>query len=110
MANTYTWSFPALDAYPQHEGQTDVVFTVHWILNGIDGNGHDGSVYGTVAVTYNAGSPFTPFAQVTKDQVYNWVIAALGAEKVTELQANIDKQIQEKANPTVVSLSPPWAN
>ena len=49
MANTYTWSFPTLTAYPQAEGQTDVVYTEHWTLTGTDGNGHTGSVYATVS-------------------------------------------------------------
>ena len=47
MPNTYTWTFPALTAYPEYASQTDVVYTVHWVLTGNDGNGHTGSVYGT---------------------------------------------------------------
>jgi hypothetical protein len=67
--NTFTWVITALDCYPQDAGQTDVVFTCHYTLNGTDGNGHNGSVYGTVGVTYTAGEPFTPYAQLTQAQV-----------------------------------------
>jgi hypothetical protein len=108
MSNTYTWSFPTLTAYPTYESQTDVVFIVHWVLNGTDGNGHNGSVYGTVSLTYTAGTPFTPFAQLTESQVQGWVTSALGATQVSALEANIDQQIQQQIAPTSVNLTPPW--
>ena len=109
MSNTYTWSFTTLTAYPSDAGQTDVVFTVHWVLTGTDGNGHTGSVYGTVGVTYTAGEPFTPYAQLTEAQVQGWTTTALGAEQVAALEANIDAQIQQQITPTSVNLPPPWS-
>ena len=109
MANTYTWSFPTLTAYPTYESQTDVVYTVHWVLSGTDGNGHNGSVYGKVNLTYVAGSAFTPFAQLTESQVQGWVTSALGATQVSALEANIDQQIQQQVTPTSVNLTPPWS-
>jgi len=107
MSNTYTWSFPTLTAYPQAEGQTDVVFIVHWVLTGTDGT-YTGSVYGTVGLTYVAGSPYTPYAQLTEAQVQGWTTTALGAEQVAQLEANIDAQIQQQITPTSVNLPPPW--
>jgi len=46
MANTYTWSFPTLTAYPTYESQTDVVYTVHWVLSGTDGNAESANTAG----------------------------------------------------------------
>jgi len=109
MPNTYSWSFPTLSAYPSTEGETDVVFTVHWVLNGADGNGHNGSVYGTVPVTYVAGDPFTPYADLTEAQVQDWTTTTLGAEQVAALEANIAAQIQQQISPTSVNLPPPWS-
>jgi len=108
MSNTYTWSFPTLTAYPQAEGQTDVVFIVHWVLTGTDGT-YTGSVYGTVGLTYVAGSPYTPYADLTEAQVQGWTTTALGAEQVAALEANIDAQIQQQITPTSVNLPPPWS-
>ena len=108
MATTYTWSFPTLTAYPQSEGQTDVVYTVHWVLNGTDGT-YTGSVYGTVGLTYVAGSAYTPYADLTEAQVQGWTTTALGAEQVAALEANIDAQIQQQITPTSVNLPPPWS-
>ena len=108
MAVTYTWTINAMDCYPQHDGETDVVFTVHWTLNGTDGT-YNGSVYGTVGVTYDASAPFTPYADLTQNQVVGWVEAALGAEQVASLEANIATQIANQANPPVVTPPLPWS-
>jgi len=63
MANTYTWSFPTLTAYPTYESQTDVVYTVHWVLNGTDGNGHKST--GNSFIIRNTGA-------------YKWLILTHG--------------------------------
>ena len=108
MSITYTWSFPTLTAYPSDAGQTDVVYTVHWVLNGTDGT-YTGSSYGTVGVTYTSGEPFTPYADLTEAQVQGWVTNALGAEQVAALETNIAQQIQQQITPTSVNLPPPWS-
>ena len=108
MATQYEWNFPAFDAYPQEAGETDVVYTVHYTYTATDGE-YVGSVYGTVGVTYEAGSPFTPFADLTKDQVEGWVVDALGEETVAAMKANVDGQIENQINPKTITLSPPWA-
>lgn len=108
MSITYNWIISQLNCYPQDAGQTDVVFTVHWTLNGTDGT-YDGSIYGTSNVTYTSGEPFTPYADLTESQVIGWVESALGPEQVIVLQANIAQQIQDQINPPVVSPPLPWA-
>ena len=109
MANTYTWAFPVLTAYPEYASQTDVVYIVHWTLTGTDGDGHSGSLYGTQSLEYVAGTPFTPYAQLTEAEVQGWVTDAMGAAGVAALEANIDAQIQQQIAPISVNLPPPWA-
>lgn len=108
MATTYTWNFPTLDAYPEVDGETDVVFCVHYTYTADDGEGHIGSVYGTVSVTLDAEAPFTPFADLTEAQVQGWVENALGAETVAAMKVNVDGQIENQINPKTISLPPPW--
>ena len=108
MSITNTWNIVAMDAYPQHEGETDVVFTVHWTLTGTDGT-YTGYVYGSVGVTYDSSSAFTPYAQLTQDQVIGWAKEALGAEQVTNYEANVTAQIENQINPPVVTPPLPWA-
>ena len=108
MANTYSWVIEAMDCVPQEDGKTDVVMTVHWRQNATDGT-YNATVYGTVGLTYTARSPFTPYANLTQQQVIGWVQDALGAERCAEITANLDAQIANQVNPPVVTPPLPWA-
>ena len=107
MSATNTWVIEQMNCYPTYESQTDVVFTVHWRLNATDGT-YNATAYGTVGVTYEAGTPFTPYAQLTQDEVVGWVQAALGPEQVASLEAGLATNIADQANPPVVSPPLPW--
>ena len=106
MATTTTWTVTAMDAYPQAEGETNVVFTVHWTCSGTDGT-YNASVYSTCGVTYTAGSPYTPYADLTQEQVLGWIWANGVDQSATE--AAVATQIQNQVNPPVVQPALPWA-
>ena len=108
MANVYVWVIEAMNCKPQEDGQTDVVITVHWRQNATDGT-YNATVYGTVGLTYTPGSPFTPYADLTQDQVIGWVQDALGQDQVISLEANVAAQIEAQINPPVVTPPLPWA-
>ena len=108
MAITNTWAVVQMDAYPEYEGETDVVFTVHWTLNGTDGT-YAGSVYGSQGITLVEGATFTPYADLTEAQVIGWVKDALGEESVTSYEANVAQQIANQINPPVVTPQLPWS-
>jgi len=108
MATTYTWAVVQMDAYPEADGETDVVFNVHWTLTGNEA-GFVGSVYGSQGVTVDPDAPFTPYADLTEAQVIGWVQDALGEEQVTSYEANVAKQIDALVNPPVVAPPLPWA-
>lgn len=101
-----------MDAYPELDGETDVVFTVHWTLSGtetISGTVYNGGVYGSVGVTLDEGGTFTPYDQLTEAQVIGWVQDALGEDQVTAYEANVAQQIADQANPPVVTPPLPWS-
>jgi hypothetical protein len=108
MTITNTWSVQQMDCYPEYEGQIDVVFTVHWTLNGTDET-YAGSVYGTVGVTLNPEATYKPFADLTQEQVIGWVQDALGEEQVAAYKANVAQQIADAKDPPVVTPPLPWA-
>jgi hypothetical protein len=108
MAITNTWSVVQMDAYPELDGETDVVFTVHWTLNGTDGT-YNGSVYGSVGVSTSSSGAFTPYADLTEAQVISWVQDALGEEQVLSYEANVAQQIDNQINPPVVTPPLPWS-
>ena len=108
MAVTYTWSVVQMDAYPESDGETDVVFNVHWSLSGIDQT-HQGYAYGSQGVTIDPDAPFTPYADLTEAQVIGWVKDAMGEEQVASYEANVAKQIEDQINPPVVTPTLPWS-
>ena len=105
MATVYTWSIINLPSYPQAEGETDVVFEVNWQCNANDGT-YQANSFGTVPVTYEAGTPFTPYDQLTEEQVWGWVDPQIDR---TEIEANLQSLIDQQANPAVVTPPLPWS-
>ena len=105
MTITYTWTVVQMDAYPEVDGEQDVVFTVHWTLNGTNGT-YSGSTYGSVGVTVNPDEPFTPYADLTQEQVLGWIWTS-GVDKDAN-EANVAQQIENQINPPVVTPPLPW--
>jgi hypothetical protein len=108
MSITNTWVIEQMSCYPTSEGQTDVVFNVAWRVNATD-DIYSATVYGTVGVTYVAGSPYTPYADLTQDQVVGWVQTVMGAEQVASIEAGLATQIDNQINPPIVTPALPWA-
>ena len=109
MANTYSWSCSTVDAYPSHTDEngvteSNVIYNVHWILQGTDGV-VSSTVIGTQTIETSDLSTFTAFESVTHDQMIAWTQAAMGAERVAELEASLDSQIAELAAPSSVTLT-----
>jgi hypothetical protein len=101
---TFNWNIIQLNAYPNKDGKQDVVFTVHWTLTGVDGE-FTGSSYGSTGVTLNPEAPYTVYADLTKDQVLNWIWASVNKD---ETEASVQAQIDEKKTPTVVTPPLPF--
>ena len=106
MSATFNWQVTQMDCYPQADGETDVVFTVHWTCSGVQDN-YTGSVYSTCAVPAPTGSAFTPYNQLTETQVLGWIWAN-GVDK-TATEAAVAQQIANQINPPVVTPPLPWA-
>ena len=104
---TTVWTVTAMDCYPQADGEADVVFTVHWTCAGTDGT-YSASVYSTCAVTVDSSEPFTPYSQLTQDQVLGWIWTSGVDKDATE--AAVAQQIQNQINPPVVTPPLPWAS
>ena len=105
MTTSYNWVITQMDCYPTVGSETDVVFTVHWTCSGTDGT-YRAAVWNTCSVPTPTGT-FTPYSDLTQEQVLGWVWANGVDKDATEaaVQAQIDYQI----NPPVVTLPLPWA-
>jgi len=109
---TFNWQIVLMPAYPQEAGQSDVVFQVNWQCQAQEQSvdlltTYSATSAGSVPVTYTAGSPFTPYADLTQNQVWGWVNPQIDRPAIeTNLQALIDAQ----KNPPVVTPPLPWSN
>jgi hypothetical protein len=108
MSITFTWHVTQMEAYPEENDKTNVVFNVHWHLNGIVGE-YRAYAYGAQNVTVDPNAPFTPYENLTEEQVVGWVQSAMGEERVAELQSNIAEDIANQIDPPVVTLPIPWS-
>jgi hypothetical protein len=101
----FTWTINAMDCYPTEGGETDVVFTVHWTCSGTDGT-YTSSVYSICSVPMPTGT-FTPYADLTQEQVLGWIWDNGVDKDATE--AAVQQQIDNEINPPVVTPPLPWA-
>ena len=111
MAVSYFWTINPLEAYPTASGEVDVVFTAHWQLHAteeVDGTTYTAQSIGTQGLTYTSGSSFTPFEELTLEQVQGWVENAMGEEQVNNMKASLATNIANQINPPVVTLTSPW--
>ena len=101
MTITNTWAISNLDRNVA-DGK---ITTIHWTLSATDGTNTTGS-YGSIGVD---GDLKVPYADLTEDTVICWVKAQLGEEKVAEIQAALQKQLDEQRAPSVAQ-GLPWGN
>lgn len=103
---TLNWIIEWMECKPVQGDYTDVVITAGWRCDAVDGI-YNATSYGSSTFA-EPTSNFTPYNQLTQDQVLGWVWAA-GVNKDT-IEANLTKQIEDQQNPPVVQLPLPWAS
>ncbi len=109
MEINYNWTINPLEAYPTASGETDVVFVAHWQFYATTGSYFATSI-GTQSLTYSSGSTFTPFNDLTLEQVTGWVTESMGSGSVDRMKENLAAQIANQINPPSVTLTSPWLN
>ena len=103
---TITWNISQLDCLPQSAEGADYVICCHWQCTGVDG-AYTGQVYSTTSFAVVQGEAFTPYADLTQDQVLGWVWANGVDKDATE--AAVQQQIDNQINPPIVAPPLPWA-
>jgi hypothetical protein len=84
---------------------TDVVITADWRCNGTQDQ-YSGTCYGSTSFAPPSGSGFTPYEDLTQDQVLSWCFAN-GVDK-TAIEANVTAQIENQINPPIIAPPLPW--
>ena len=100
MATTFTWHIANLE----RETADGFVLIAHWTLSAADGT-YASSAYGSLG--FERPDKLIPFADLTEELVIGWVQDAFGAEKVTEIEAALQAQLDEQRHPSKAS-GMPW--
>jgi hypothetical protein len=102
MATTFNWAVANLERHTAD----GIVYTVHYTVSAEDGT-YNAGAYGSIGLEAPAeGDSLVPFADLTEEIVIGWVRDNLSEEKVAEVEAALQAQIDEQHAPTKASGTP----
>ena len=101
MATTFAWGINTLE----RETDDGFVFTAHYTVNAEDGT-YSAGAYGSIG--FQRPDNLIPYNQLQEGTVIGWVKEALGGdEKVAEIEAALQAQIDEQRHPSKAA-GVPW--
>lgn len=103
---TPVWMIEWMQTTPTSANPSEAVLQVGWRCNGQDGD-YSGSVYSTCTLPAADPASFTPYADLTQDQVLGWIWANGVNQAATE--AAVAQQIDNQKNPPTIQPPLPWA-
>ena len=109
MSITYNWIIEQMDSYPEKNNLKNVVFNVHWRVNANEIN-FNVTRYGTVGVQLDDDSNFTPYSDLTQDQVIGWVKDALGTDQIAQIEEGLAGELKHLITPKTATLELPWGS
>jgi hypothetical protein len=99
----FTWKIAQLE----RETTDGYVFTIHYTVNAADGT-YSAGAYGSIGLE-RPEDEMIPFADLTEETVIGWVQEKLGGEeKVAEIEAALQVQIDQQRTPTTAA-GVPWS-
>jgi hypothetical protein len=101
MATSFKWAISNLE----RETEDGYVFCAHYTVNADDGTYTSGA-YGSIG--FERPDNLIPFSQLTEETVVGWVKEKFGEEKVAEIEAALQSQIDEQKHPSKAA-GVPWA-
>ena len=101
MATTFTWKINTLE----RETADGYVFVAHYTVDANDGT-YSAGAYGSVA--FERPETLIPYADLVEEELIDWVKIKLGGdEKVAEIEAALQAQIDEQRAPSKAN-GVPW--
>jgi hypothetical protein len=101
MASTFTWKVANLE----RETADGYVYTVHYTVNAVDDT-YSAGAYGSIGLERPEGE-LIPFSELTEELVVSWIQHQLTGEKVAEIEAALQAQLDEQRQPTKAA-GLPW--
>ncbi len=110
---TITWKVSSLDYVVFKDGLDNVATIAHWRCTGEDADGNVGSAYGTKELPDASSDSFIPWDSITEETALGWLLDEMATNNMDDtpteqeaVEASIQAQIDEKANPTRGSGAP----
>lgn len=107
---TPTWIIQWMQTTTTSATPPEAVITVGWACNGeqVDnGKTYTASVYSTCTLPSADPASFIPYANLTQQEVLNWIWAN-GVDK-DSAEAAVAQQIQNQIDPPIVTPPLPWS-
>jgi len=104
QATEFTWNISNLE----RTLSDGIVYTLHYTIDAFDGTYRSGA-YGSIGLEPPEEDELIPYADLTKEIVVGWLLDKLGEEKVAEVEAALQAQIDEQTTPTK-GAGVPWAS
>jgi len=102
MATTFTWNIAQLE----REVSDGFVFTAHYTIDAKD-DAYTAGAYGSIG--FQRPDDLIPYSELTLEEVVGWVKEALGEDKVADVEAALQKQLDEQRAPSTAT-GLPWNN
>ena len=102
----YNWIISAMECIKNEGDLQDVVISIHWRYKA-EKDGFNTDIYGETSMPLPTGEDFTPYEDLTKDQVCGWLEATLD---VPAMEQTLEAQLDLLINPINVTLQPPFDN
>jgi len=102
METTVTWHIATLE----RETADGVVFVAHYTIDANDGT-YSAGAYGSLGLERPDEEEMIPFSQLTEEICIGWVKEKLTEEKVAEIEAALQAQLDEQHSPSKAA-GVPW--
>jgi hypothetical protein len=102
MATTFTWAIANMD----RQLADGAVTTIHWTISAHDGT-YSAGAYGSIGLPEPDPEAMIPFADLTPETCVQWAKDHFGEEKVAEIEAALQQQIDEQRSPSK-QAGVPW--
>lgn len=101
MASTFTWKVANLE----RETADGYVYVAHYTVNAADDT-YSAGAYGSIGLERPEGE-LIPFSELNEELVVSWIQHQLTGEKVAEIEAALQAQLDEQRQPTKAA-GVPW--
>lgn len=104
MPTTFTWNITHIKCVPSYNGNQNIIYDVIWECIA-ECDGYKAKSYGSTPIPYVEGA-FTPYEQLTKEQVLSWIWATDTTKEGVEM--GVQDQLNRVMNPPPPPPKLPW--